>query len=1404
MGIRDRSMTVDFYRGADEFFVGLKSLQFRYAAHLMRALAVIFAMFLLVAAQAAAQEATTTIKVDRNFDHSATAFPLDGAHGAVSCETCHAGAVFKGVPTACEKCHNGDMASGKTETHPETAATCSNCHTSSDWKTVHVDHGPIVEGCFSCHNNDVAAGKGKNHIETALACEDCHVTSSWTVDMFDHDKTDLTCETCHDRTHASGKPFDHLRSGNDCATCHVNMAWNIGTFDHTGIVSGCFTCHDGIGATGKQQQHLPTSDTCESCHTPVAWTVVSFTHDEIVPPGTSCDTCHDGQRATGKDPGTHFRASSDCAACHVNKVWTPATFDHDFISEPSGSAVSNCVSCHNGARAPADGKNPGHIQSSSVCEDCHSPTNFASWTGAAFSHDGVTSGCQNCHIVDKPGTHLKTTDTCESCHQPGVMWAPFTTFDHTQITGTCFDCHTGGMSTSKGTITGKTNNHPSTNDDCENCHTGFTAWTGAKFDHTKIVGSPTCASCHDNAGVAGRDIIKTTHLAVNSGSDCVDCHVTRTFTAVSFDHAAVSPTCFNCHNGSTSTPGNGTLTTKSSKHVPVGNPPNCENCHKTTTTWYAAFDHSGITQGCASCHADANAAGLDIDLTKHIPFNVGTDCSACHTPTTFTNVTFKHEFVSSTCISCHDGSPIYVAMNALGKSAASNHPSTSDDCALCHTGFTAWTGATFDHELIVGTPTCYSCHNGTDAKGKSKLHILSQNTCDNCHQSTSWSPAVTDHGVVIGTCYSCHDGSHKAGTTTIETKSGQHVNTTSNCAACHVTANWTVGPGRFDHAQSLGTCMSCHDGVKATGKTPSPPHPVTSSDCGLCHNTAQPYWSAAAKPDHSSFIANCVSCHTGPPNAKGKIAGHFPSTNNCDICHTTTAFKPANFDHAETSVTTCNTCHDGQQPPAPGKSITHMNTSTNCENCHSSFSTWANANFDHGETTATCVSCHDGSQPPALGKSPTHFKTTTDCAACHLDSVWTLASGTKFDHNQATGTCVSCHDGTRSIAAGPVLGKNAAPAHPTSSNTCDDCHKSYSTFAGAAFSHDGIVSGCFSCHNGTKATGKNTTTHLTTTNVCEDCHVPTLWTNVAFDHAAATGTCVSCHDGSASHVAAGAIGKSLTHLKTTNVCEDCHTSSPNWQTTNFDHAAAVGTCLSCHDGAAPHTAVGAVGKSGTHLKTTNICEDCHVTTAWNTVNFDHTAATGTCLSCHDGSPAHTAVNALGKSGQHFATSNTCDACHTSVAWSPNTAFDHSQATGTCLSCHNGTRPPAVGKSNTHFVTSQACENCHTSTTNWALVGAYTHVTPFYEPHRATVTCLSCHTGTPPNEKIAYKFAGGPDCAGCHTNRYKPDPHTKFGNAKYTALELKDCSGACHIYTDITLSVIKTRRNGAQHRGTGSF
>jgi hypothetical protein len=92
----------------------------------------------------------------------------------------------------------------------------------------------------------------------------------------------------------------------------------------------------------------------------------------------------------------------------------------------------------------------------------------------------------------------------------------------------------------------------------------------------------------------------------------------------------------------------------------------------------------------------------------------------------------------------------------------------------------------------------------------------------------------------------------------------------------------------------------------------------------------------------------------------------------------------------------------------------------------------------------------------------------------------------------------------------------------------------------------------------------------------------------------------------------------------------------------------------------------------------------------------------------------------------------------------------------------------------------------------------------YPNHGSRLTCRSCHTTN--QQTVTWRTAAyAPDCAACHSNRYDASKHTKYGSVRYTVSELRDCSGACHRYSDSTLSTISSRRNGPQHRPTsGGF
>jgi hypothetical protein len=168
------------------------------------------------------------------------------------------------------------------------------------------------------------------------------------------------------------------------------------------------------------------------------------------------------------------------------------------------------------------------------------------------------------------------------------------------------------------------------------------------------------------------------------------------------------------------------------------------------------------------------------------------------------------------------------------------------------------------------------------------------------------------------------------------------------------------------------------------------------------------------------------------------------------------------------------------------------------------------------------------------------------------------------------------------------------------------------------------------------------------------------------------------------------------------------------------------------------------------------------------------------------------------------TTNICEDCHSPATWSPVVTVDHNQVIGSCSSCHDGNA--ATGKNQGHFITARDCEVCHDPGA-W-IPHIYRHTGLAYEPldHRGNLACTECHQNN--SDPVIWPSPGfQPDCAGCHANDFRSGPHKKYENpdVTYTVSELRDCTGACHVYTDSSMTTIKDNRPGPEHRiNNGDF
>ena len=131
-----------------------------------------------------------------NFDHFETAFPLNGAHAFVKCNTCHkpasitsnlANVDFKRTRKECEACH--EDVHGR-QFADEGATACARCHDAKAWKPSGFDHDKATLFPLQGAHRDVR-------------CEDCHklkrVFSG--KDVLFYKPTPRECAACHGNRH---------------------------------------------------------------------------------------------------------------------------------------------------------------------------------------------------------------------------------------------------------------------------------------------------------------------------------------------------------------------------------------------------------------------------------------------------------------------------------------------------------------------------------------------------------------------------------------------------------------------------------------------------------------------------------------------------------------------------------------------------------------------------------------------------------------------------------------------------------------------------------------------------------------------------------------------------------------------------------------------------------------------------------------------------------------------------------------------------------------------------------------------------------------------------------------------------------------------------------------------------
>lgn len=574
-------------------------------------------------------ERSTLIPLDRrNFDHGAlTGFALEGRHREQQCENCHAAAK---IPAA--------------------------ARSEIKIKDLNRSFLGLRRECTSCH-------KEPHGNQLGADCLRCHTPEAWKpVSRFSHSRTtfpltgmhqQVPCEKCHAR--AAGAPAGKALFGN--ASAQVSFGQRLLFF--RGLASnGCRSCHpdqhNGIF------QDLKGGGKCEQCHDTGGFkddrTAAAFDHSLARFPLVGkhatlpCQRCHKENNFTRRiahelcrnchqDPHKgQFAlraAGQDCSMCHRPTSFKPALFDRAkhaggvFPLEGKHSTLA-CVRCHQ----PVDNER-GSSPVTPLCSSCHAEPH-----GGQFASEPYNNNCDLCHTEKGFET---TTFSIERHARTRFPLAG----SHADVA--CYKCHKPLPADPEAALEKEESSFPESPLPSAEKNTGLPD-ARRQYHFT----SRACNVCH--ADPHGFD----------PGTDlpCEACHAPQEWkTLLPFDHTRPPVKLEGAHQNL----------------VPTSV---CVKCHAVSgKAGVPVF--SGISARCSGCHTEKEPHGGQFGEKG----SEQKDCSSCHAPKTWNDVTFDHSKTrfalngvhrDLSCSKCHK------EQKAADGRIVRLYRDTPADCLKCH------------------------------------------------------------------------------------------------------------------------------------------------------------------------------------------------------------------------------------------------------------------------------------------------------------------------------------------------------------------------------------------------------------------------------------------------------------------------------------------------------------------------------------------------------------------------------------------------------------------------------------------------------------------------------------------------------------------------------------------------
>ncbi len=1079
--------------------------------------------------------------------------------------------------------------------------------------------------------------------------------------------------------------------------------------------------------------------------------------------------------------------------------------------------------------------------------------------GKTMGPDGALT-CDGCH---RPGAESFTAVRCDQCHkhteaitQRLHLGIPSSfTVDTSAVSdpdlkaelrgASCFGCHPTGEK--------RPFSHTLITSECAQCHAvdnAFAALPKAGFTH-RDVGAADCAACHvttawstvsaapSNVSDPAHDLTVTGLLPTFTGTTISRVSALAQTLPMPMNHLATSidagvlTDCAACHqeaNTGVYFPG---LLHSSLANVGQAQPAQCAECHARSVPlgFVGAFATAPArTPATGEMRHDAVAWANGAPGATRI---VTQDCATCHhTPSPLLAATWRvvevdggpaqfHAALTAaaqaqptSCLDCHANSRPVAALTSMnaalpaGMTFDHGNGDALQDCVLCHSSTSAWSGGKFHLVGSAAPASCVGCH---EAKRPTSTTGWTSTT----YQASPFDYGTNAQGITHGggeDCAVCHGGS-------TQTWAGGHfphgVGTlaTQSCSACHTSQRPTAPvPGvgnNFNHTlNGTGDCRACHQATVTAGRYVDL-NPIPGGDW----KGGKEYPGDVVVTSPTQFIA--LQTWTLQRNAARFVTGM--TTQNATLfnamLHTSTAIPAALF---------------------PGPANAPDNST--CFHCHTNVAgtvtSFADGKYhavltDAGvpQPTARCLDCHEQMRPDMIVEKSAsvlqpmdHSATftapvtiagqtvsgvaTLDCSVCHASPGSTWGDG-KFHAKISTATpadCVTCHY--------PLM---ASPQADVTTGT---------TFAMKHRSTQVTVQKCETCH--TTALSKSAMAFTPSTGAA-------LWkTGTLHPHVAMQpASCVECH--ALSEPTMATQGTTTWTFTTGGTA----TNSAQWMSHPMADVAGK-DCAACHLADAKPT--GSAWNKGTdlHAKVPSPtgCAACHGTSNGR----------GTVIGTNNNLPSGLTNSQVTTTAGPFpgvkdqlnhadinVTARDCSFCHTqkgtsTVAgvqgqeWRQATFHKNFSAasplvmnttTGRCSTCHFNLKPGATFAAFDHATFTSAsgtpdCSSCHSwpgtsaMTPNWlgaAAMPAFIAVGGFTisQPPATAANTLQTGIANLPHPAVAT----GVPCTACHAQA--AGGRHALGYDHLSSLASTRC-GACH---EAGSDLVATPWNGATTEATGA-